>query len=326
MVSSFLRTIQKHKLIRENDRILIGVSGGPDSVCLLLLMNELRTTYGLTLYVAHLDHMLRARSSRDASFVQRLSERLGIPCCIERFDVKKAARGASLEQEARRIRYDHFFRLARLLKVRTVALGHNLDDQVETVLMRIIRGTGLYGLIGILPRRDFDGISLIRPLIGTERAEIMRFLKKRKAAFVRDETNQSDDFLRNRIRRTLLPLLETYNPNIRGSLINLAKTSARDYEYIRMRAAKALRTLCVCHARTVVKLDRALLNRHDEAVQGMVFRLAYEKVRGDLRRLTYQHWLEVKDLMESRPVGSVVDLPERVSVLKDKRSIILRKK
>ncbi|MDP3732117.1 MAG: tRNA lysidine(34) synthetase TilS, partial [Candidatus Omnitrophota bacterium] len=150
-------TIKRYNLIGKGDKILLGVSGGPDSVAMLYLLKSLKKELKISLHVAHLDHMLRNDSYKDKEFVERLARNLKIPVTTATINVKELAKSGSLEEIARNARLGFLFKVAQDIKAGKIALGHNLDDQAETVLMRIIRGAGLCGLSGILPKRNIAG-------------------------------------------------------------------------------------------------------------------------------------------------------------------------
>ena len=172
-----LQAVKEHGLIRKFDRIVLGVSGGPDSIALLYCLLALKEEYRLSLRIAHLNHMLRPKdSAKDAEFVRALAKKLGLACTIKKVNVKALKKG-SLEETARKARWDFFLETAKNFKADKIALGHTLDDQAETVLMRLLRGSGLLGLSGILPKRDISGVTVIRPLLGIKRKEIESFLK-----------------------------------------------------------------------------------------------------------------------------------------------------
>ena len=151
------KTIKKYNLIQKGDKIVVAVSGGPDSVALLYLLYSLRKDLKITLHIAHLDHSLRKDSYKDREFVEGLAQRLKLPITTSQINVKELAKKGSLEEIARNARLGFLFRVAQGIKADKIALGHSIDDQAETVLMRILRGTGLYGLAGILPKRNIAG-------------------------------------------------------------------------------------------------------------------------------------------------------------------------
>ncbi|HTY45676.1 MAG TPA: tRNA lysidine(34) synthetase TilS [Patescibacteria group bacterium] len=307
--------IRTHRLLRCGETVIIGVSGGPDSVALLYALNSLKKDLRLNLHVAHLDHMLRPDSEKDRIFVQGLALKLGIPCTSAQVNVKAIARKGSLEEVARNARFAFFFRLARQLKARTIALGHNFDDQAETVLMRILRGSGLYGLTGILPQRQMCGFRIIRPLIGCRRTEILRFLKTKRVRPRLDASNLEDIYFRNKVRRQLIPLLEKkYNKNIKEVLCNLAQSAGYDYDYL-LKAARRLSD--TMGSRLALK---KLLALHP-SLRRLLYRLTIARLQGDLRRITFTHTREIDDLVFLRPVNSIVDLPQGISATKKRLAI-----
>jgi tRNA(Ile)-lysidine synthase len=323
MIKSVTETITKYKLLTNKDKLIVGVSGGPDSICLLHHLNSLKNKYKLNIAVAHLDHGIRATSYNDLEFVKRVCEKLHVSFYSKQIKLKEISQGASLEQEARNARLTYFFSLAKKLRINKLALGHNLDDQAETILMRIIRGSGLYGLSGILPERRFKNLTVIRPLIETKRTEIKRYLKKNKLNFVIDVTNKKDLFLRNRVRNRLLPLLAKYNPRIKESLSNLSQNASLDYEFlenIALKYFKRLRLKTISQKKTSFDLKK-IAKLHPALIRLLV-RLAYKNCKGDLRRLEYRHFKEIEDLIFNRPIKSIVNLPAKVSAIKTNKKII----
>jgi len=309
-------TIKKYNLVAKNDKILIAVSGGPDSVTLLYLLNSLKKEFNLSLHVAHLDHMLRKDSAGDAEFVKRLAQNLEIPITLTQVNVEKLAPKGSLEEIARNARLGFLFNTARGIKADKIALGHSLDDQAETVLMRILRGTGLYGLSAILPKRNIAGFWIIRPLIETSRKDIEAFLRRKKIKSCLDASNLKDIYLRNKIRHQLLPLLERqYNKNIKEILSNMAESAGLDYDYIYSRAIAIMKNFD-----RKVNLKRFL--KLHPAIQRLAIRQNIARLKGDTRRLNFKHIREIEDLILNRPVNSVVDLPKGVSVIKKKGHLL----
>ncbi len=308
-------TIKRYRLIDKRDKVVVGVSGGPDSVALLYLLNSLSKELKISLHIAHLDHMLRKESYRDAEFVKKLAEKLNLPITTGEINIKELARKGSLEEIARNARLGFFFKVAKDIKAKKIALGHNLDDQAETVLMRILRGAGLSGLSGILPKRELAGLEIIRPLIEVRRRDIDAFLKRKKIRPCTDASNLEDIYFRNRIRNKLLPLLKRqYNQNIKEILSNMAQSVALDYDYLSRLAHQAMR-------RIGAKINLKKFLRLHPAMQRMLLRLAISKVKGDTRRINFQHIKELEDLISNRPVNSIVDLPKGVSVVKRKKSL-----
>ncbi len=314
------KTIKGYNLVDKGDKIVVGVSGGPDSVALLYLLNSLKKELKICLHVAHLDHMLRNDSCKDRKFVERLAQKLELPVTAAKVNIKELAKSGSLEEIARNARLGFLFKVARDIKADKIALGHNLDDQAETVLMRIIRGAGLYGLSGILPKRSISGYKVIRPLIEVRRREIEGFLKRKKVIPRIDASNLEDIYFRNRVRNRLLPLLEKeYNKNIKEVLSNMAESTGYDYDYligVAERLAKGQKT----------KLNLSRLKRLHPAIRRLLLRMSIVRVKGDTRRIAFQHIKELEDLILNRPINSIVDLPKGVSVVKKKNHLYFYRK
>ncbi len=311
-----IRTINRYALIEPRDRLVVSVSGGPDSVALLCILNSFKKKMGLELHIAHLDHMLRQDSYRDLLFVKGLAESLRLPITLERVAVRRLAKKGSLEEIARRARLDFLFKVTKNTGAKKIAVGHTRDDQAETVLMRIIRGSGLYGLSGIAPVRNIGGFTIIRPLIEISRCDIDNYLKAKKIKARLDTSNLDTVFFRNKISRKLIPILEKeYNPNIKELLANMAENIGMDYDYLLKQGIKAFHNLKSSNGNSKIRLSLSALIKLHPALQNIVLRLAFKELKGDTRRLTFQHIKELRDLIFNRPFNSVVDLPAGISVI-----------
>ena len=316
-----LQAVKEHGLIRKFDRIVLGVSGGPDSIALLYCLLALKEEYRLSLRIAHLNHMLRPKdSAKDAEFVRALAKKLGLACTIKKVNVKALKKG-SLEETARKARLDFFLETAKRIKADKIALGHTLDDQAETVLMRLLRGSGLLGLSGILPKRDIGGWTVIRPLLGIKRKEIESFLKAKRIIPRLDASNLDESYFRNRIRHKLLPGLEKYNSNIKEVLAGSAENIALDYDYLCASSLKIFKRLVKINNGQIIRIPLDKFLRLHPAIRNMVFRYAYCRLKGDTRRLNFRHIRELNDLLLTRPQGSIVDLPSGISFSKTAKYI-----
>ncbi|MBN1354500.1 MAG: tRNA lysidine(34) synthetase TilS [Candidatus Omnitrophica bacterium] len=323
-----LDTIDYYGMLRTGSKVLVAVSGGADSVFLAYVLNRLKRKLGIKLYLAHLDHGIRgAESRRDALFVKKLADKLGIKLYSGRLKPAHAAKRAkarlSLEEELRNKRYAFFKKAAASSGARTVVTAHTLDDQAETVLMRVIKGTALKGLIGIHPVRTDGIIRFARPLIEIEKSEITNYLKNEKIPFRTDSTNRDDKFLRNRIRNKVLPYLEKINPQIRRSLSNLADSLREDFEFIESEKKKIDKMVKTGkHARHIPLAD--ILLQH-KALRKEIAREALKSVGGNIKKLTFRHWKDIDGLIRTKKSGKSLDLPGAVKISKTAEKLIFAK-
>ena len=236
MLRQIHENVLRNRLARRVDQVLVAVSGGADSVALLHALHFLRKRLGLRLTVAHLNHGIRGRAADlDEDFVRHLAWRLGLPFICECVDVPSLAkrRGISVEMAAREARYDFFARAIRSTGAAAVATAHTADDQSETVLLRFLRGAGPQGLGGMAYRSERDGVTVLRPMLDVTHAEAVQFLKRHRLRWREDASNRDTDFLRNRVRHELLPLLEKkFNPQIRRALIRMSSILREENEWM----------------------------------------------------------------------------------------------
>ena len=327
LISKAKKTIDHYNMIKPKDRVLVAVSGGPDSVALLFVLLELKKELNLSLFVAHMNHKLRAKESdADQDFVRHLASDLKLKLHSRSFPVRKKARELrlSVEECARRMRYDYLNRLADKLKVQRIALGHNFNDQAETVLMRLIRGSGSLGLSGIPPVKG----RIIRPLIEMKREEIETFLRSKDIAYRTDSSNLRTDYLRNRVRLQLLPILKKeYNPKIEETLNRTASILAAEEELLSEEIEAAYPRVVRKEQKDRIVLDSKKFLRCHKSLKRFVIRHCVKKLKGDLRELTYDKVEALLNLVEERKSGKRVDLLEEVygDVTKDHLSIYKRR-
>ncbi|MCQ9208495.1 MAG: tRNA lysidine(34) synthetase TilS [Omnitrophica bacterium] len=324
------QTIQKFQMLKSGDRIIVAVSGGADSVALLYLLNKLSKKYRLYLHIAHLNHLLRKEESdQDSVFVQGLATRLKLPLTCKNVNVDDFAKKAklSLEDAARRIRYDFLLSVAKENRAHKIALGHNRDDQAETVLMRFLRGSGIAGLRGIPAKRSLNDCLVIRPLIELSRAKILYFLSAKDIRFRTDSSNLKDLYFRNRIRNKLLPALEkNFNPNLREVLINLAQNMSEDFDFLEQAGKNKFKAVRASSNQATVAINLKKFAALHKALQKLVTRLAIRELKGHVYKIDYRHWKELEDLAAKRPKNSIVDLPGAVSATKSGKSLIFYKR
>lgn len=313
-------SLQRAGLSRANSTLVVACSGGPDSTALLRCLHRLREQHRLSLHVAHLNHDFRgAEADHDAAFVQRLADGLGISCSIDKEDpiaYQRASGVSSFEQAAREMRYSFLRAVAGRAGAPTVALGHTADDQAETVLMHLLRGSGLHGLRGMSEAATWPwptpGPTLFRPLLGLRKAETAAYCRELGQTYRQDSGNYMWRFSRNKVRLDLIPrLARDYNPGVREALVRLSRAASDDVDYIGTQLDELWSEISVA-ADHSVRLDASALREMHSALQRHALRRAYSAVAGDARALGEVHIDAMMSLMQNRAGGRSLDLPRRV--------------
>lgn len=323
------RTIRALQMIREGDRVLIGVSGGPDSVLLLYLLHRLSLELSFRIGVAHFNHCLRGKmSDDDAGFVQSLSRDLNLSYYTDQKDTMgyKKKHGLSLEDAARRLRYEFYHAVAKADGFNKIALGHHKDDNAEVVLMHLFRGSGPKGISGIPAVRSHpeDDITIVRPLMDLTKSEIMDFLNRMKIPYVMDKTNRDKAYLRNKVRHELLPVLKsTFNPNITESLHRLASILSTEEDWIETILDPVYEKTLIQPAGGPLRISLTEFVKLHTAVQRRVIRRAVGKIQGHAKRFTLSHIDAVIRFATSGPNGGSIDLPGCIRVSRDSDTLLI---
>jgi tRNA(Ile)-lysidine synthase len=297
--------------------ILVGVSGGPDSVCLL----DLLVRSGRKVVAAHFDHQLREDSSKEAEFVTKIVANYGIPFFTESGDVGSFAKenGFSLEEAARKARYRFLFSKAREFSAGCIAVAHNADDQVETILMHFTRGAGLNGLKGMTPFTilpEFDSeIPLIRPLLHIWRIEILEYCRNHDLKFVQDPSNLDQTYFRNYMRHDLIPGLESRNPGIKNTLLKSAASLAGDYELIRELVDQYWTQVMVAEGKDYLSFDLSLMRSSSVPLLRNTLRRAVDRLKPSNRDFDFDAVERgVTFISTNYAVSSRIDLVEGLQV------------
>ena len=316
--------IHKYKMVNHQDKIIIGVSGGADSVCLLFALNDLREELGFTFEVVHVNHGLRGEAAnQDQEFVKELCDKLGVPCHIYSVNVKALTKveKCSIEEAGRMLRRKVFEEVIQETGSNKVALAHHQNDNAETLLMNLARGSGMRGVSGMKPVNG----KTIRPLLCVTRVEIEAFLRERKLSFRVDETNKEIHFTRNRIRNVVVPSLEKVNPEAVPHM-NEAMAHLREVEeFVESKVEEEFIRLVQRHGSCSCSIQVDGLISQPSMIQKAIVKRTIEKVAGEKKDISRVHVEQVLALFE-KPVGKRVNLPYDIVGIKDDQKVILARK
>jgi tRNA(Ile)-lysidine synthase len=306
--------IKQHHLVSGGEKLLVAVSGGPDSVCLLHILVKLQEELKVKLHVAHLNHQLRgAESDADADYVSGLARNFGIPAAIERRDVigYQARQHLSLEEAAREVRYSFLAQVARAIGAGRVAVGHTRDDHIETILMHLIRGAGTRGLRGLQPYTEWNqetgSLIIIRPLLEISHQETEDYCQSYNLKPRLDASNLSLSPLRNRIRHQLLPLLQSYNPRIAETLLRTGRIASEDIDFLDKEIARLWNRIAQQRGETIT-LDKERFDQLPPALKRYLLRASAEKLLGSAKDIEMRHIEEIMATL-GKPAGKRLSLP-----------------
>ena len=316
LILKIKKALVDHKMVDSGDTVLLGVSGGPDSVALLRGLIELQQELKIKLAIAHLNHSARGEESdRDARFVKDLGEALQIKTFIEKKDVaaEQAASKTSFQETARDIRLEFLQRTMNQIGANKIALGHTSDDQAETVLMNLLRGSGLKGVGGMNPVR----IPFIRPLFYCSRSEVVGFLNAREFSYCMDSSNEKTDYLRNRVRLELIPFLqEKYNPRITENLFEASGIFRAENDYLEILEDHEFdRAVSKSRDSETLSMDIEYFTELPLALKRRLVRKVIETVKGNLKKISSFHIQEVLHLFDKSLKSKRIDLPDNLEIL-----------
>lgn len=312
ILSKTAGTIKKFNMLEGGETVLVGLSGGPDSVCLLSVLSRLNLK--LKLHALYIDHGLRPdETPKEMAFIKDLCEKMGVPSIVKTADVKSFAqsRGLNKQEAGRILRYAIFTDTALEIKGDRVALGHTLDDEVETFFMRILRGAGRKGLTAIPPVRG----NIIRPLIEVERKDIEDFLRAEDIGYVVDSSNLKDDYLRNRLRFSLMPALRELSPSVMDVLSRTIDIFREEERYFDSAVTKALMKLITRKGKKHIELFLMPLTTLDRVILRRVLRRAIDETEG-LRGMGFKNIEDVIGLIEAGKSGDRLYLPKGIRVVR----------
>lgn len=314
-LDSVKECIDKYRMIGDGDVVLVGVSGGIDSITLLYSLYFLKDNLKCSLIVAHANHGLRGEESdKEEEFVRKVAGELKLPCVIEKFDILKymAEKGLSKQVAARELRYNFFEKTAKQYSANKIALGHTANDQAETVLMRLLRGSGMKGIGGIRAIRD----KIIRPLIEVSRDEVAEFAAEKGLRYVEDPSNLEPYYLRNKIRLNLIPLLKKeYNPSVIRALSETAEIISDEDEFLEDYCSNIFSTVVLAEGRESIEINVSKLKGLRIAIQRRIIRIAIKRLKGDLLKISAVHVEDILNSINKGFSGKSLNLPGGIHVL-----------
>lgn len=313
--------------LSEPRRILVAVSGGADSMALLRGFLQLRDEFQLALHVGHLDHQLRGAASReDAEWLERVCRELQVPVTIGRRDIARTAAqtGQGIEEAARKSRYEFLEQTALATRCRAIALAHSADDQAETILHHILRGTGLAGLRGIPRERELEsGVCLLRPLLNIERSTVRDYLTQIGQGFREDESNLDETFTRNRIRRRLMPLLaENHNPQIRQALLRLGRQAGEAQSALDDLARRLLNRALESSSDAECRLKCQPFQDMPRHLVRETLSLLWKRLNWPRQKMGFEQWDKLAGIILE---GGATTLPAEIDARREGRWLVLRR-
>ena len=324
MINKVKQTITKYGLLKPNEKVVVGLSGGPDSTALAVILAQIAPSMGVRLTIAHFNHGLRGReSNEDERSARQLAKKLNLSFISRKMDKAVVNKGLSPEDLYRRERYKFFDEVAKNNLATKIALGHNLQDQAETVLLHLLRGSGLEGLKGIMPLRDGK---YIRPLIEISREEIIIFLKEAGIAYRRDSSNENKLHLRNKIRLELLPYLrDEFNPRIDETLAQTAEILRDENKIIKECVDKVLKSTCIKKQKNKIILNIEYITMLPLAIRRRLLKELLEDFSLQKNGITFLHINSIGNLLQNMESGRRLSLPFGIEARREYENLILER-
>ncbi len=322
----FEEFVEKHDLINHGDNIVVGVSGGADSICLLYLLRKYSEKVMFSLTAVHVHHMLRkADADADAAFVQTMCREMEVRCLVARCDVRGLSKsaGMSLEEAGRTARYRSFAKVADTMQPSKIAVAHNFDDSVETILLNMIRGTDLKGFTGMKEMSYVNGQVIIRPLLPFTKTEIKEFIIMRKLQYREDSTNAETEFTRNKIRNKIMPIINDINPRAAIHINNLAKSVEKVEQYTDWMAQEYYNH-AVTFEQSKAIISLAKIEDADAFIKNKIIYNVIVAICGQQKDISRTHVEQVVDLIEKQ-TGKQISLPYGLIAKKDYYDLIIEK-
>ena len=317
MKQKVIETIRKYSLIENGDKIVLGISGGPDSISMLNIIKEIKDEQIIKfeICVAHINHMIREEAIDDEKYVKDYCERNNIKCYIKRIDVMKIANDKKIgtEEAGRNARYDFFEEILKKTDSNKIAIAHNKNDKIETIIMNLLRGSGLSGLKGIEPIRDDK---FIRPLIECERQEIEQYCEENKLEPRIDKTNFENEYTRNKIRNVLIPYIKKeFNPNIINTLNRLSELVGEEEEYIEKQVERNFENLKLVETKKEIVLDLKKFNKLEKVIKSRLVLYTIMSIFGTTKGIEKVHVDDIIKLCDNNIGNKYLTPNKNIKVL-----------
>ena len=320
MKNKVINTIKRYNLIQSGDKLVLGVSGGPDSIYMLNILNEIKEEWQFQIYEAHINHMIRKEADDDETYVQQYCENNNIQFFAKKVNVQEIANIQKMgtEEAGRNIRYEFFEEVLQKVGANKIAVAHNKNDKIETIIMNLLRGSGLLGLKGIEPIRDNK---YIRPLIECERQEIEQYCEQHRLNPRIDKTNFENDYTRNKIRNIVIPYIQKeFNPNIIETMDRLSEVATDESNYINKETQKIYEKLLIEKTQEQIILKLKEFNEQEKVIKSRIILLTVKELMGSAQRIEKIH---IEDIIKlcSNNVGNKFLTPNKniKFLVKDKR-------
>ena len=320
MKSKVIDTIKRYNLIQGGDKLVLGVSGGPDSISMLNILNEIKEKWQFQIYVAHINHMIRKEADDDEIYVQQYCEKNNIQFFVKRVNVQEIANIQKMgtEEAGRNIRYEFFEEVLQKVGANKIAIAHNKNDKIETIVMNLFRGSGLSGLKGIEPIREQR---IIRPLIECERQEIEQYCEQYKLEPRIDKTNFENDYTRNKIRNIVIPYIKNeFNPNIIETMDRLSQVATEESNYIELQVEKIYQKLLIERSQKQIILKLKEFNQQEKVIKKRLILFVVRELMGSTQRIEKVHIEDIIKLCNNN-VGNKFLTPNKniKFLVKDKK-------